>query len=115
MPSENNLMKIYSDAAEATLRFMETYTVSATVDGQAQELPLSVFWEDFSVREDKKHPGFGRFGKLHKLFKSKNRGNPVKASDGKTYVIELNELEQLNNTVCGKAIADTFRALMCST
>lgn len=112
---DDDFMAIYRDAAETTLRFMESCTVSATVNGQAQELPLSVFWEDCTVNEDPKRPGFGRFGKLHKLFKAKNRFEAVVASDDKHYRISPEALHKLNNTLCGKAVADTYRALVCAS
>ena len=69
-------------------------TISATVNDHAEELPLSVYWEDCAANEDPKRPGFGRFGKLHKVFKAKNRSQPVKASDNKRYLVSP---EALNN------------------
>lgn len=75
---EDDFITLYRNAAESTLHFMDIYTVSATVNGQGKELPLSVFWEDSTIREDKKHPGFGHFGKLHKAFKVKYWGATYK-------------------------------------
>jgi hypothetical protein len=106
--SGDTLMTVYQEAAEATLRFIDSSNIAATVNGKPDALQLSVFWEASPSK------GFGRFGKLHKIFKPKNRCRSMKASDGKTYVIEMEEFHRLNNAICGKAIADTFRALMCA-
>jgi len=111
---EDDLMSIYKVAAEATLRFMETYTVLATVNGRAEAFPLSVFWEDYTVNEDQKRPGFGQFGRLHGLFKAENRSQFMRCSDDVNCLIPLTELCRLNNIVCGKAVADTYRALICA-
>ena len=109
--SNETFLSIYKDAAEDTLCFLDEYKINVTVNGQIKELKSDLFWEDGMGKKKLFLKGFGRYGKLHKMFKEKNLSKPFSVGSD-TYGIHIQELYRLNNAICGKAIADTCRALM---
>lgn len=117
--SENSgdLMKVYDDAAEATLAALRDSggRIPARLDGEETVIGWEAFWDgsgqaehEITVFETIKFKGFGSYGPLGKHFAA----SAVDTPEGR-YQIGLQVYKDFYLMILKKAVLDSLRALHC--